>query len=80
LARPDATVVEHQLQRLQAFKAARNQRQVQTALDRLAATANTKDQNVFASVVEAAIAGATHGEIVACLRRELGFGQPLVIA
>ncbi len=80
IARPDTAVVENQLKRLQAFKAARSQRQVQTALDRLASAANSPDQNVFAGVVEAAIAGATHGEIVACLRRELGFGQPLVIA
>ena len=35
IARPDTAVVENQLKRLQAFKAARSQRQVQTALDRL---------------------------------------------
>jgi methylmalonyl-CoA mutase N-terminal domain/subunit len=80
LERPAAAVVESQLRRLQAFKAARSQTQVRAALDRLAAAANSKEQNVFAGVVEAATAGATHGEIVACLRRELGFGQPLVVA
>ena len=30
-------------------------------------------------VLEAAEAGITHGEIVGCLRKELGFGHPLVI-
>jgi hypothetical protein len=30
-------------------------------------------------VVDAAEAGCTHGEICAMLRRELGFGQPLVM-
>jgi hypothetical protein len=30
--------------------------------------------------VDAAVAEASHGEICACLRRELGFGQPLVVA
>jgi methylmalonyl-CoA mutase, N-terminal domain len=33
----------------------------------------------MARVVAAADAGATHGEICACLRRELGFGQPLAM-
>ena len=37
------------------------------------------DANVFGAVVDAAEAGATHGEICACLRRELGFGQPLTV-
>ncbi len=31
-------------------------------------------------VLDAAIAEVTHGEICACLRREMGFGQPLVVA
>ena len=36
--------------------------------------------NVFEKLVEAAEAGATHGEICAKLRDEFGFGQPLVAA
>jgi methylmalonyl-CoA mutase N-terminal domain/subunit len=45
----------------------------------LARAAASPDENIFAAVVDAADADATHGEIVACLRRELGFGQPLVV-
>jgi hypothetical protein len=30
-------------------------------------------------VVESARLGATHGEIVACLRNVLGFGHPLIV-
>ncbi len=80
LERPAATVVAAQIARLQAFKASRDQAAVRLALDQLAASANDKRQNVFAAVIEAASAGVTHGEIVACLRRELGMGQPLVLA
>jgi methylmalonyl-CoA mutase N-terminal domain/subunit len=47
--------------------------------DRLAAAAGDPQQNIFERVVEAAEAGCTHGEICATLRRELGFGQPLVM-
>lgn len=36
--------------------------------------------NVFEALVEAALAGSTHGEMCPRLRRELGFGQPLVVA
>ena len=80
LERPAATVVAAQIARLQGFKASRDQIAVRSALDQLAAIANDKRRNVFAAVIEAASAGATHGEIVACLRRELGEGQPLVLA
>jgi methylmalonyl-CoA mutase N-terminal domain/subunit len=80
LERPTSTVVAAQIARLRAFKASRGQAAVRSALDQLAAAANDKRQNVFAAVIEAASAGATHGEIVACLRRELGDGQPLVLA
>lgn len=37
-------------------------------------------ENIYARIVEAAELGVTQGEIVSCLRRELGVGQPLVIA
>ena len=36
-------------------------------------------RNIFGAVVAAADAGCTHGEICGTLRRELGFGQPLVV-
>ncbi len=49
------------------------------ALERLAHAANHNGSNVFERVVACCEAQVTHGEIVACLRRELGFGQPLVV-
>ena len=64
---------------LKAYKAQRNQAALAQALGGLAAAAQSSDQNIFAQVVAAAEAGATHGEICATLRRELGFGQPLTL-
>jgi methylmalonyl-CoA mutase N-terminal domain/subunit len=67
------------LAEFKAYKAQRPQAAVQAARDGLASAANDPQQNVFERVVEAAEAGCTHGEICATLRRELGFGQPLVM-
>lgn len=72
--------METQLKRLQAYRRDRSQEAFRRGLDDLARAANNERENVFEKVVDAAIAGATHGEICACLRRELGFGQPLVAA
>ena len=84
LERPERQVVEGHIARFKAYKKERSQSQLSAALDALARAANaapgTPEQNVFEKVVEAAEAGATHGEICACLRREMGFGQPLVVA
>ena len=79
LERPEPAAIEAQLARLKAFKAARDRASVHAALDALVAAANSENQNVFKHVVDAAAAGATHGEIIGVLRRELGFGEPLVI-
>jgi len=76
---PDRARIEAQIARLKRFKAERFAAAAHGGLDALARAAQSKDENVFARVVEAAEAGATHGEICACLRRELGFGQPLTI-
>jgi methylmalonyl-CoA mutase N-terminal domain/subunit len=51
---------------------------VHTQLDALARSAATGQGHIFENVVNAAIAGATHGEIVARLRAEMGDGEPLV--
>ena len=77
--RPDFDAMLAHVDDFKAFKASRSQAGVDAALDDLARAAASTDRNVFAAVVDAADAGATHGEIVACLRRELGFGQPLVV-
>ncbi len=79
LARPDPAVIEAQLATFERFKAQRSQSGSQQALDQLARAANNNTENIFQRVVEAAMADVTHGEICACLRRELGFGQPLVM-
>jgi len=49
-------------------------------LSALSRACGDETDNIFGRLVEAADAGATHGEICACLREELGFGQPLIAA
>ncbi len=80
LGRPAAAEIEAQIARHKACKAARDQGATRRALDDLARAANSENENVFEKVVEAAVVGATNGEICSRLRQELGFGQPLVIA
>jgi methylmalonyl-CoA mutase N-terminal domain/subunit len=80
LERPKRARIEAQIAKFKAFKAERNQAEVARALDALASAAGSEAENVFEKAVDAAIAEVTHGEICACLRREMGFGQPLVVA
>jgi methylmalonyl-CoA mutase N-terminal domain/subunit len=78
--RPDLLRMKEHVARFKAFKEQRSQHAVRSGLDALARAANSPTENIYARVVEAAELGITHGEIVSCLRRELGFGQPLIIA
>ena len=78
--RPDPDAMNRHVERFKAFKQERSQEAVARALDALARAANSKDENVFEKVVDATEAGVTHGEIVSSLRRELGFGHPLIVA
>jgi methylmalonyl-CoA mutase N-terminal domain/subunit len=78
LSRPPPEVIEAQLETLARYKRERTMPAVQRALDALARSADDKEDNVFEKIVDAAVAGATHGEIVATLREEMGFGEPLV--
>ena len=80
LTPPPRRKIEAQIKRLKRFKAAREQGKVRRALDALARAAESENENVYASVVEAACAGVTHGEICAMLRKVYGFGQPLIVA
>lgn len=80
LERPAPERMQAQLQRLARYKRERDRAALRRGLDELARAANRESDNLFEKVVAAAMAGATHGEICACLRRELGFGQPLVAA
>ena len=61
------------------FKNERSQADVKRTLAELSRAANSKNDNVFSKVVEATAAGVTHGEVVGCLRQELGFGHPLIV-
>lgn len=79
LPAPDPAKMQAHIAAFKAYKKQRSQAAVQTAQDRLASAAGDPKQNIFARVVEAAEAGCTHGEICATLRRELGFGQPLIV-
>jgi methylmalonyl-CoA mutase N-terminal domain/subunit len=79
MQRPDPATIERQLERLARYRKTRDRRAAERALDDLTRAANSADQNVYASVVDAAVAGATHGEIVAVLRREMGNGEPLIV-
>ena len=79
---PERSRIDAHIARLRDFKATRSNAAAIAALAALARAAQSTQpaqNNVFAAVVDAADAGATHGEICACLRRELGFGQPLTI-
>ena len=76
--RPDLARMTEHVARFKAYKEERSQSDVHRALDALARAANSERENVFERIVEAAEAGTTHGEIVGCLRKELGFGHPLV--
>lgn len=78
--RPDQQEMHQHVQEFRKFKADRSQTDVSKALDDLARAAGDDSLNTFAAVVEAAEVGVSHGEIVACLRQELGFGQPLIAA
>jgi methylmalonyl-CoA mutase N-terminal domain/subunit len=78
LPKPDPALMQAHLAAFAAWKQQRSGEAVAKALDGLARAAQA-DANTFGAVVDAAIAGCTHGEICATLRRELGFGQPLVV-
>jgi methylmalonyl-CoA mutase N-terminal domain/subunit len=78
LSRPPPEVMQAQLENLARYKDARSMDAVNAALGSLARSAGTEQDNIYEGVVDAAIAGATHGEIVATLRNEMGTGEPLV--
>ncbi|CQD24321.1 methylmalonyl-CoA mutase large subunit [Mycobacterium lentiflavum] len=78
--RPDPVAMAAHVSAFAEFKNARNAADVRRGIDGLRRAAQDERCNVFAAVVDAAIAGVTHGEIVGTLREELGFGNPLVVA
>ena len=80
LQKPDAERMRTHIAAFRDWKRARPQQAVKRSLDALARSAHDEKANVFERVVEAAQAGATHGEICATLREEFGFGNPLIVA
>jgi methylmalonyl-CoA mutase N-terminal domain/subunit len=78
--RPNPISMKAHVEGFKQFKAERSNEEVGRAIAGLRRAANDESANVFEQVVEAATAGVTHGEIVECLRDELGFGRPLLIA
>jgi methylmalonyl-CoA mutase N-terminal domain/subunit len=77
---PPRKVMEAQVKRLKKFKADRDGTKVSAALEALQRAAESRDQNVYERVVDAAGEGITHGEICALLRKVYGFGHPLIVA
>jgi methylmalonyl-CoA mutase N-terminal domain/subunit len=80
LPRPKEKDIQGYLEGLAAYKKNRGNDKVSKALDDLAGAANTEGINLFEKVVDATRADATQGEIIAVMRCELGFGNPLTVA
>ncbi len=80
LERPAPELINRHLEKLKKFKADRSQNAVATALDELSRAAEDDTINIFGKIVDAVEAGATNGEVCGRLRKDLGFGQPLVAA
>ena len=82
LARPDPAQMRAHMRDFAQWKAGRSAAAVEGALADLARSAQADGgdgANIFGQVVAAADVGCTHGEICGTLRRELGFGNPLVV-
>ncbi len=77
---PNQDDMARQIERFKHFKQERDSLEVERALEKLVAAARSDDQNVFEQVVLATKSKVTQGEIITCLRDELGFGHPLVVA
>ncbi|MEO8132733.1 MAG: acyl-CoA mutase large subunit family protein [Betaproteobacteria bacterium] len=79
LARPDPAKMDEHRRAFAEWKSQRSAARVAEVLAALARSANGDGTNMFGQVVAAAEVGCTHGEICGTLRRELGFGNPLVV-
>jgi len=79
IPRPDPEAVNRQYERLRLYKCNRSQIAHARGLDNLSRAAEDPAVNIYSAVIDAIRAGATHGEVVGRLRRDLGFGQPLYV-
>jgi methylmalonyl-CoA mutase, N-terminal domain len=80
LPRPPRSDIELYLERLDAYRADRDQGRTDAALDALAKSTANPRANLYEAVVDATRADATQGEIIAVLRDTLGDGKPLIVA
>ncbi len=80
LERPDLKTMQDQVSSLRKIKADRSQVAVDRSTRVLREVARSEKENLFAAEIEAVRAGLSQGEIIAVLREELGFGQPLIVA
>ncbi len=78
LLRVDASVGEHQIQKLRAMKAARNNDAVKKSLSALQEAAKT-DANLMPYILDAARVYATEGEICGELRKVFGEYRPVEV-
>lgn len=77
--RPDPEAMKAHVAAFTLFKQSRSEHAVSGAIAELRRAACDEQLNVFETIVDAAGAGVTHGEIVGTLREELGFGNPLIV-
>jgi methylmalonyl-CoA mutase N-terminal domain/subunit len=77
--RTDPAKLDAYLADLKDFRANRDNRQVEQALDDLARAFDSKTANTYEMIVKAIGVGATHGEVCDRTRAAVGFGQPLII-
>lgn len=77
--RPDRNAMEAHVKSLRTYKSARNRIEVENSLDAIKRACASENANIFRAVVDSADAGLTHGEIISCLREELGFGNPQIV-
>ena len=79
--RPDLERMKAHVARFKAFKESRSRSAVESSLAALGRAAHDRQRQHFrAAWSKQRMLGVTHGEIVACLRKELGFGRPLIVA
>jgi methylmalonyl-CoA mutase N-terminal domain/subunit len=70
--------VEAHIERLRAYRDRRDPEALARALNAIDAAAADPSRNLFAAMIEAADAGATHGEMCARARQVLGDGVPVI--
>ena len=71
----DPRIEQDQVDRLRAFRAARDSRSVQAALERLEADAR-EDRNLIPPILASVSGGATLGEVVLALKKVFGEHRP----